>query len=112
MHDDPATGGRKVGFLQAANIAGCVAGSLLVGLVLLEGLGTTGTLRLLLACGLVFAATGFRHYGPRPALLALTAGLLLLLFGLPGQRPFWLRLHGPGRGIGPRGRGCDERRWR
>jgi len=98
VHDDPATGGRKVGFLQAANIAGCVAGSLLVGLVLLEGLGTTGTLRLLLACGLVFAATGFRHYGPRPALLALTAGLLLLLFGLPGQRPFWLRLHGQGEG--------------
>jgi len=31
VHDDPATSGRKVGALQAANIAGCVAGSLLVG---------------------------------------------------------------------------------
>ena len=33
VHDDPATSGRKVGALQAANIAGCTAGSLLVGLV-------------------------------------------------------------------------------
>ena len=31
VQDDPATSGRKVGFLQAANIAGCTAGSLLTG---------------------------------------------------------------------------------
>ena len=45
VHDDPRTSGRKVGSLQAANIAGCTAGSLLVGLVALERLGTPGTLR-------------------------------------------------------------------
>ena len=56
VHDDPATSGRKVGALQAANIAGCTAGSLLVGLVGLQHLGTPGTLRLLLGLGLVFAA--------------------------------------------------------
>ena len=36
VHDDVRTSGRKVGALQAANIAGCVAGSLLVGLVVAE----------------------------------------------------------------------------
>ena len=33
VQDDVRTSGRKVGLLQAANIAGCVAGSLLVGLL-------------------------------------------------------------------------------
>ena len=51
VHDDPATSGRKVGFLQAANIAGCAAGSLLVGLVALQHLGTPGTLRVMLGTG-------------------------------------------------------------
>ena len=40
VQDDPATSGRKVGLLQAANIAGCTAGSLATGLVLLERIGT------------------------------------------------------------------------
>ena len=48
VHDDPRTSGRKVGLLQAANIAGCVAGSLAVGLGALGWWGTTGTLRALL----------------------------------------------------------------
>jgi predicted membrane-bound spermidine synthase len=94
VHDDPATSGRKVGLLQAANIAGCVAGSLGVGLVTLGSVGTTGTLRILLLAGLVFVAVGLRAYGLRPSLaaagvvLAVTAGIL------PGQRALWLRLHG------------------
>jgi spermidine synthase len=94
VHDDPETSGRKVGFLQAANIAGCTAGSLLVGLVLLSAFGTTGTLRLLVLCGLAFAAVGVRWYGPRRDLLALAAALVVLAAALPGQRAFWLRLHG------------------
>ncbi len=94
VHDDPETSGRKVGFLQAANIAGCTAGSLLVGLVLLEWLGTTGTLGLLLACGLVFVAVGWRHHGPRPSLLVLGSALVLLLVVLPDQQAFWQRMHG------------------
>jgi spermidine synthase len=94
VHDDPKTSGRKVGFLQAANIAGCTAGSLLVGLVLLESLGTTGTLGLLLACGLVFVAVGWRHHGPHPALVALGSALVLLLVVLPDQQAFWQRMHG------------------
>lgn len=94
VHDDPRTSGRKVGFLQAANIAGCTAGSLLVGLVFLQWIGTTGTMRLLLGCGLVFIAVGWRHYGPRPAIVTLGAVLLVLMVTLPGPSAFWQRMHG------------------
>jgi spermidine synthase len=92
VHDDAATSGRKVGVLQAANIAGCVAGSLLVGLVSLKYLGTPGTLRLLLALGLAFALVGLRFYGRAffvPALLLI--GLAALV---PGPDRLWRRLHG------------------
>jgi hypothetical protein len=94
VQDDPAMAGRKVGLLQAANIAGCVAGSLLVGLGTLSWLGTTGTLRLLLVAGLVFAVLGLRQPGRRRGFIALTAALAALAIVLPGQRALWLRLHG------------------
>jgi predicted membrane-bound spermidine synthase len=94
VQDDAGQAARRVGFLQAANIAGCVAGSLLVGLVTLTAFGTIGTLRLLLACGLVFALVGLRHEG-RASIFALAAGILAILaVVVPGPRDFWLRLHG------------------
>ena len=92
VHDDPATSGRKVGFLQAANIGGCTAGSLLVGLLALERLGTPATLRLLIALGLVFALVGMRYYGRGFALPALALVALAVL--LPGPKALWRRLHG------------------
>jgi predicted membrane-bound spermidine synthase len=92
VHDDPATSGRKVGALQAANIAGCTAGSLLVGLVCLAHLGTPGTMRVLLGCGLVFALVGLRHYGRGFA--AIAVALALLAVALPGSDRLWRRLHG------------------
>ena len=64
VQDDPATSGWKTGVLQAANIAGCVAGSLVVGLLTLTLLGTPGTMRLLLVVGLVFAGLGLRALRP------------------------------------------------
>lgn len=92
VHDDPQTSGHKVGLLQAANIAGCTAGSLLVGLWGLRALGTTGAFRLLLGCGLVFAGIGLRHYGRAFAIPA--GALAALLFVFPGQDALWGRLHG------------------
>jgi hypothetical protein len=92
VHDDPATSGRKVGALQAANIAGCAAGSLLVGLVCLQHLGTPGTLRLLLGLGIVFALVGLRYYGG--AFVAPALALLVLAAALPGPDRLWRRLHG------------------
>jgi predicted membrane-bound spermidine synthase len=92
VHDEVRTSGRKVGALQAANIAGCVAGSLLVGLAALEWLGTAGTLRALLLVGLVFAAVGLRDHGRRFGLAALA--LAALAAALPGSEELWRRLHG------------------
>ena len=92
VHDDPRSSGRKVGALQAANIAGCTAGSLIVGLLCLDVLGTPGTLRLLTALGLVFVAVGLRYYGR----VFLVPGMLLLALSalVPGPDRLWRRLHG------------------
>jgi MFS family permease len=94
VHDERQTTGRKVGFLQAANILGNVAGSLLTGLVLLTLFGTMGSLRALLGVGLVFAAVGVLAYGPRWRFTLLGGLLLLAMIALPDGRSFWLRLHG------------------
>lgn len=94
VQDDPRTSGRKVGLLQAANIAGCMAGSLAVGLLSLSWLGTTGTLRLLMAVGAALAVLGVRRFGPRSVFAPLACALLLVALLLPGQRALWLRLHG------------------
>jgi hypothetical protein len=92
VHDDPAASGRRVGALQAANIAGCTTGSLLVGLLTLAVLGTSGTLQLLLGCGCAFALVGLRYYGRGFALPI--AGLLLVATLVPGPERLWRRLHG------------------
>ena len=92
VHDDPAASGRRVGTLQAANIAGCAAGSLLVGLVSFELLGTTGTMRGLLLCGVVFALVGLRAYGR--GFLGVAAALAALAVLVPGPERLWRRLHG------------------
>jgi hypothetical protein len=97
VQDDPVRSGWKAGVLQAANIAGCVAGSLLVGLVTLRLLGTPGTMRLLLAVGLVFAGLGLRLNGRRSVFLPLAALLALAAVALPDQHAFWMRLHGTGK---------------
>jgi len=95
VQDDPRTSGRKVGLLQAANIGGCVAGSLLGGLVLIDNLGTPGTLRVLVALGgLVFLGVRVRFDGIRKPTLAWAAALALAFAVIPGGDAFWTRLHG------------------
>jgi len=95
VQDDPATSGRKVGLLQAANIAGCTAGSLVTGLVLLERIGTAGTVRLLVAVfGIVFLLVRARTAGLTRAWLARAAALVLVLIALPSNDRLWKRLHG------------------
>jgi spermidine synthase len=94
VHDDVRSSGRKVGLLQAANIAGNVAGSLAVGLVGLGTVGTTGTMRVLTAVGLVFAATGLAACRRRAPFLVLGAALACLVVLGPTQNALWTRLHG------------------
>ena len=97
VQDDPEASGRKVGLLQAANILGCTAGSLLTGLLLLEQLGTAGSLRLLTAGGgLVFLLLRARQPGTARGLWGRGAALLLVLAALPSNDALWRRLHGIG----------------
>lgn len=98
VQDDRQSSGRKVGVLQAGNIAGNVMGSLVCGLLLLNLLGTMGALRVIIATGLVFVAVAVRYYGMLPRFLAPGAGLIGLLLFLPSNDALWARLHGAGDG--------------
>ena len=94
VHDDPEASSRRVGLLQAANIAGCTAGSLVVGLLGLDLLGTTGSLRVLLACGVALALLGLLREGWRSRFLPFAVGLAAAAVLFPGQERFWRRFHG------------------
>ena len=93
VHDELRTSGRKVGALQAANIAGCVAGSLLVGPGRARAAGD----------GRDAAAAGARGPRLRRRRLALRAAgasrsrrsrSCSLAASLPGSEELWRRLHG------------------
>jgi predicted membrane-bound spermidine synthase len=91
-----ATLGRHTGALMACNILGNVAGSLLAGFVLLDVLGTAGTLALLaallMALGIPAALRGARARVPRAA-AALAAGIALVAV-FPSNERLWGFLHG------------------
>jgi predicted membrane-bound spermidine synthase len=99
VQDDQVSSGWKVGVLQAANIAGCAAGSLVVGLIGLELLGTAETLRVLLGLMLVFGVVAFRTYGFRAVPTALVPIFVVLILLVPGQGSLWTRLHGDQKGL-------------
>ena len=91
--------GRRVGWLQAANIVGSTVGVTFTGVGLLHWLGTASTLRLLVGLSGVFlvllaalrcVGQGARALGVAVALL--TAGLAIL--ASPGSATLWARLHG------------------
>ena len=89
--------GRRTGSLLATNVAGNVLGTLLVGFVLIDWLGTSGTLRLLggvlLVPGLAWAAT----FGVASRRLALGAGALVLtgavVAAFPSNPRLWAFFH-------------------
>jgi predicted membrane-bound spermidine synthase len=90
--------GRRVGWLQTANIAGSLAGSVLTGFALLPLLGTSGTFRLLAALSGVFVLLWARARrgaaGSRPALAAGVAAVVLAVAVLPRGDALWAKLHG------------------
>ncbi len=94
VHDDVRSSGRRVGMLQAANIAGCVAGSLLVGLLALEYAGTSGTLRLLCVVAVAFGVLGWREGERRRLFGFLAVSLVGMAFLLPSNAALWALLHG------------------
>jgi spermidine synthase len=86
--------GQRVGLVQLANIVGNSAGSLVAGLVLLDLVGTAGTLKLLVAIGLAFSVllivTSSRTRWVYPPAVLLVVGLVFF----PPDHDFWRRLHG------------------
>lgn len=98
---DLAVLGRRLGWLQAANIFGSMLGAGLTGWGLLRLLGTAGTLKALVLCGafflvlIVIGARGGRRVA-RWASGAAVAGcaLCLLVWFMPGPAPLWGTLHG------------------
>ncbi len=94
VQTDAEASGYRVGLLQASNIVGCLAGSLLVGLWLFEALGTAETFRFVVALGAVFAACGAGLSG-RPRLFGIAGALAFgLAWLMPSNDLFWARLHG------------------
>jgi len=87
--------GSRTGWLQAANIAGSVAGALLVGAGLLSWLGSAATLEflVLVAAGLgLFALVGSARLRLKSSLwLALP---LAVLVAIPPADDFWALIHG------------------
>ena len=89
--------GRRVGWLQAANIVGSTLGAGVTGLVLLHVLGSAGTLRLLVAlAGLFLVGYGRVRW---PQARGRATALALALAGLavaasPSAPRLWARLHG------------------
>ncbi len=83
--------GRRTGLLLLANIAGNVTGTLLVGFVLIDALGTSGTLRLLAAL-LILPGLAAAAMAPRERRPAYAAGAVALLMGLVAVFPSNFRL--------------------
>jgi spermidine synthase len=91
-----STLGRHTGTLMACNIVGNVAGSLLAGFVLLDLIGTSGTLALLagllMVLGVVAALRSPSARGRRALAAFATAAVLLAVF--PSNERLWSFLHG------------------
>jgi spermidine synthase len=95
--------GRRLGWLQTANIVGSAAGALVTGLWLIEWFGTAGVLRLLAGCGVVFLlAYAWLVPGVRKLQsLALIGVLVIVVVAIPTNQELWAKIHGapPGRTI-------------
>ena len=89
--------GRRVGWLQTANIVGCLIGAAFTGLFLLTWLASAGTLRALVGVSAVFLALyalshprGLRRPGVAVGVLLLAVAFA----GAPSNDALWARLHG------------------
>jgi predicted membrane-bound spermidine synthase len=95
--DDLAFAGRRVGWIQAANIAGSMLGAVLVGACLLPWLGTAMTLRLLVLLSVIFGVMllvipgGIRAYAGKWGFIILAVVSMVMI---PGNRILWARAHG------------------
>jgi spermidine synthase len=99
VQDNPALLGRRIGWLQTANIAGSMLGALLVGWCLLHWLGSSGTLKLLVLLGGVFLCLAACHALRRQwtRLVGVAVSIILVSWiaaALPASQELWAKLHG------------------
>lgn len=92
VQNDARRLGRRVGWLQTANIAGSLLGSLVTGFALLPLLGTAATFRVIAAAALAFAGFAALAGGRRTA-AGLAAAATLAALVVPDGTSFWSRLH-------------------
>jgi spermidine synthase/MFS family permease len=88
--------GRRLGWLQTANITGSMLGALGTGLVLMRSFGSVGTLRILVGAGAVFLFLYVRtsHARNRWRLLAAALAVGAILITMPTAPALWACLHG------------------
>jgi len=84
--------GRRVGWLQLANMLGSAAGALLTGFVLLDQIGTSGTLCVIVAAGAIIAFPLRTIRGPAAA-GSLVAVAAVILISVPSNAALWPALH-------------------
>jgi spermidine synthase len=93
------TSGRIVGYTQAANVAGNVAGSLFTGFVLFPASGTAGAALALVVLGGGFALAQVRLFGPSRRAMGLVGIIAAAAIALPTNDGLWRRLHGEPKGL-------------
>ena len=101
VHTDLAHVGRRVGTLLAANILGSTLGAFVTGWLLLDVLGTSGTLKLVFVLSAGFGALAMRELTTRQRAGvragAYAGGALVVAASssaMPGGQLLWARLHG------------------
>jgi spermidine synthase len=101
VQTDLAHVGRRVGALIAANILGSTLGAFVTGWILLDALGTAGTLELVFLLSAGFGALSLDELTrrKRPGLRAAAYGVgavtvAAVVVAMPGRQLLWARLHG------------------
>ncbi|WP_144876450.1 fused MFS/spermidine synthase, partial [Hyella patelloides] len=85
--------GKRVGSILVANILGSTIGSLITGLVLLDRLGTSGSIKLLCGLGLGFLLVIHPHWLKTKLTTALTVVSVMLVLAFPSNSQLWAALH-------------------
>ncbi|MEY2543257.1 MAG: spermidine synthase [Verrucomicrobiota bacterium] len=101
VQNNPSLLGRRVGWLQTLNIVGCMLGAVLTGWLFLRWLGSSGTLKFLVAMSGLFLCLSAWH-SARPLLIRLFGIIAAVIFvswiaaAVPTSNQLWAKLHGAG----------------
>lgn len=98
VHNDIVYIGRRVGWLQTANIAGSICGVLLTSVISLNLIGVSGTLRMLTIIGgipiIIWCAIAIKSNRRNLAMVISVVVLVVLAWSIPSTRNLWLKFHG------------------